>query len=90
MPIYGTSLELKLTLVLGDTVRNDNEAESLYLYPIESENDDVKFCGTGSTFPQLVTILKKDASHSDASKVIKEVLNLVGDSYQVEVKFIEE
>ena len=37
-----------------------------------------------------VTILKKDASHSDASKVIKEVLNLVGDSYQVEVKFIEE
>ena len=37
-----------------------------------------------------ITILKKDATQSDASNVIKEVLNLVGDSYQVEVKFIEE
>ena len=37
-----------------------------------------------------ITILKKDASQSDASQVIKEVLNLVGDSYQVEVKFIDE
>ena len=37
-----------------------------------------------------ITILKKDATQTDASKVIKEVLNLVGDSYQVEVKFIEE
>lgn len=36
------------------------------------------------------TILKKDATQSDASNVIKEVLNLVGDSYQVEVKFIDE
>lgn len=37
-----------------------------------------------------MTILKKDASQSDASQVIKEVLNLVGESYQVEVKFISE
>lgn len=37
-----------------------------------------------------ITILKKDATQSDASNVIKEVLNLVGDSYQVEVKFIDE
>ena len=37
-----------------------------------------------------ITILKKDATQSDASNVIKEVLNLVGDSYQVEVKFINE
>ena len=37
-----------------------------------------------------ITILKKDATQSDASNVIKEVLNLVGDSYQAEVKFIDE
>lgn len=37
-----------------------------------------------------VTVLKKDATQSDASKVIKEILNLVGDNYQVEVKFISE
>ena len=37
-----------------------------------------------------VTVLKKDATQSDASKVIKEVLKLVGDNYQVEVKFISE
>ena len=37
-----------------------------------------------------ITILKKDATQSDASNVIKEVLDLVGDSYQVEVKFIDE
>lgn len=37
-----------------------------------------------------ITILKKDATQSDASNVIKEVLNLIGDSYQVEVKFIDE
>ena len=37
-----------------------------------------------------ITILKKDATQSDASNVIKEVLNLVGDSYHVEVKFIDE
>lgn len=37
-----------------------------------------------------ITVLQKDATQSDASKVIKEVLNLVGDEYQVEVKFINE
>ena len=37
-----------------------------------------------------ITILKKEATQTDASQVNKEVLNLVGDSYQVEVKFIEE
>jgi len=37
-----------------------------------------------------VTISKKDANQSDASKVIKEILNLVGEEYQVEVKFISE
>lgn len=37
-----------------------------------------------------VTVLKKEATQSDASKVIKEILNLVGDDYQVEVKFISE
>lgn len=37
-----------------------------------------------------VTILKKEATQSDASQVIKEILNLVGDGYQVEVKFVDE
>ncbi|MEG0365632.1 MAG: SpoIIIAH-like family protein [Coprobacillus sp.] len=37
-----------------------------------------------------VTVLKKDATQSDASKVIKEILKLVGNEYQVEVKFISE
>lgn len=37
-----------------------------------------------------VTVLKKEATQSDASKVIKEILNLVGEDYQVEVKFINE
>ncbi len=37
-----------------------------------------------------ITILKKDATQSDASNVIKEVLNLMGDGYQVEVKFVDE
>ena len=46
---------------------------------VEIENQTIK-----------VTVLKKDAAQSDASKVIKEILNLVGDQYQVEVKFIAE
>ncbi|MCD7893704.1 MAG: SpoIIIAH-like family protein [Erysipelotrichaceae bacterium] len=37
-----------------------------------------------------VTIKKTDASSSDASNVIKEILNLMGNDYQVEVKFISE
>ena len=37
-----------------------------------------------------VTIIKKDASHSDANNVIKTVLNNLGDEYQVEVKFVNE
>lgn len=37
-----------------------------------------------------VTVLKKDATQSDASKIIKEILKLVGNDYQVEVKFISE
>lgn len=36
------------------------------------------------------TILKKEGTQSDASKIIKEVLNLVGDEYRVEVKFVSE
>lgn len=46
---------------------------------VEIENQTIK-----------VTVLKKEATQSDASKVIKEILNLVGDNYQVEVKFIAE
>lgn len=37
-----------------------------------------------------VTVLKKDGNQTDASKVIKEVLKIVGENYQVEVKFINE
>lgn len=37
-----------------------------------------------------MTVLKKEANKSDASQIIKEVLNIVGDNYQVEVKFIDE
>lgn len=46
---------------------------------VEMENQTVK-----------VTVLKKDASQSDASQIIKEVLNIVGENYQVEVKFVNE
>lgn len=46
---------------------------------VEIENNTIK-----------ITVLKKDAKQSDASSVIKEVLNLMGDNYQVEVKFISE
>lgn len=37
-----------------------------------------------------ITALKKEPTKSDASQIIKEVLNIVGDDYQVEVKFINE
>lgn len=37
-----------------------------------------------------VTVLKKEATQEDASKVIKEIMNLIGDGYQIEVKFINE
>ncbi len=37
-----------------------------------------------------VTIKKADASSSDASNIIKEILNLMGNDYQVEVKFISD
>lgn len=37
-----------------------------------------------------VTILKKDATQSDANHVIKIILNHIGEQYQVEVKFINE
>lgn len=37
-----------------------------------------------------VTIKKGDALASDASTVIKEILNLMGNEYQVEVKFISD
>lgn len=37
-----------------------------------------------------VTILKKEATQSDASSVMKEVMSIIGEDYQVEVKFINE
>ncbi|MEE0967141.1 MAG: SpoIIIAH-like family protein [Bacilli bacterium] len=37
-----------------------------------------------------VTIIKKDATNSDANNVIKTVLQSLGDEYQVEVKFVNE
>ena len=37
-----------------------------------------------------VTILLNSASKTDASKVISEVLKVLGDAYQVEVKFVNE
>lgn len=46
---------------------------------VEIDNETVK-----------ITVLKKEATSSDASKVIKEVLSLIGEQYQVEVKFISE
>lgn len=46
---------------------------------VEIDNETVK-----------ITVLKKEATSLDASKVIKEVLSLIGEQYQVEVKFISE
>lgn len=37
-----------------------------------------------------ITIIKKDATQSDANNIIKIVLGHLGDEYQVEVKFINE
>lgn len=37
-----------------------------------------------------VTILLASHSKTDASKVISEVLNILGDAYQIEVKFVNE
>ena len=37
-----------------------------------------------------VTALKKEATSEDASKVINAVKNLIDETYQVEVKFIQE
>ena len=37
-----------------------------------------------------VTIIKKDATNTDANNVIKTVLQSLGDEYQVEVKFVNE
>jgi len=37
-----------------------------------------------------LTIVKKDATQTDANNVIKATLELLGDEYQVEVKFINE
>lgn len=37
-----------------------------------------------------ITVPKKDHNKADASKIIKEILAMVGDDYQVEVKFINE
>lgn len=36
------------------------------------------------------TVLKKDASKQDASKVIQAILNLMNNEYQVEVKFVDQ
>ena len=58
--------------------------------------DKVKGLGYKDAFVEIdeetikITVLKKNATQSDASKVIKEVLNLIGDDYQIEVKFINE
>ena len=37
-----------------------------------------------------ITALKKDANQKDASSIISKVLQIVGDNYQVEVKFVGE
>lgn len=37
-----------------------------------------------------ITALKKDANQKDASLIINKVLGIVGENYQVEVKFISE
>lgn len=37
-----------------------------------------------------LTVVKKDANQSDANKIIKATLELLGEDYQVEVKFINE
>ncbi|MEG0275501.1 MAG: SpoIIIAH-like family protein [Coprobacillus sp.] len=58
--------------------------------------DKIKEMGFADAFVEIdnqtikVTVLKKDATQADASKVIKEVLKLSGNEYQVEVKFISE
>lgn len=58
--------------------------------------DKIKELGYQDAFVEIdqstikITVLQKEATQSDASKVIKAVLELVGDQYQVEVKFIAE
>lgn len=58
--------------------------------------DKIKEIGYQEAFVEIdgstikITVLQKEATQSDASKVIKAVLEIVGEDYQVEVKFIAE
>ncbi len=58
--------------------------------------DKIKELGYQEAFVEIdgstikITVLQKEATQSDASKVIKAVLEIVGEDYQVEVKFIAE
>ena len=61
----------------------------------EKINEVIKSMGYSEVFSEVndniaeITIVKKDANKSDASLVIKTILEEIGNEYQIQVKFIE-
>ncbi len=84
-----TTESIKLALT---TIKENKEAAE-----IESKvNELVKNLGYNEVFSEIegeiinITIVKTNATSTDASAIIKAVLNELGDNYRIQVKFIEQ
>ncbi len=83
-----TTESIKIAL---QTIKDNENAGELE----KTINETVKKLGYEEVFSELeesiihITIVKKDATKTDASTVIKTVLDKVEDKYQIQVKFIE-
>lgn len=84
-----TSDTINQALKVISEVKNQAELEKKVI-------DKIKLLGYKDVFVECdgqiikVTILLNNHTKTDASKVISEVLNILGDTYQVEVKFVNE
>lgn len=84
-----TTESIKLALTLIEENKQQSEME-------KKINNLIKNIGYSDVCTEIndtiveVTIVKKDAQKSDASSVINTVLNEIGSTYQVQVKFIEQ
>ena len=84
-----TSDTINQALKVISELKNQTEQEKKVL-------DKIKSLGYKDVFVECdkqtikVTILLNEPTKTDASKVIGEVLKVLGDSYQVEVKFVNE
>ncbi len=84
-----TSDDISEALASNSEVKSLSEKE-------KSVVEKIKGLGYSDAFVEIeqntvkITVVKKDSTNADASQIISETMNLMGDGFQVEVKFIAE